>query len=1545
MQRVARGMLGRVRQPRLRQARRRQGFELLESRLAMAAQPLITEFMASNSTSLLDGDGQASDWVEIYNPTSQTVNLAGWHLTDDAGNLDKWTFPALPQSLLEPGEYLVVFASAKETETYIDPAGYLHTDFALSADGEYLALTNPSNLVISAYAPQYPSQVSDISYGLEDNTEPVTLVDSTDTTSAWVPTNGSLDAPSTNVAPAWTLPGFNDAAWPSSGGGVGVGFDSGDDPIPIIPNGTLLPDGLIGHDLTDADDDGTPNGTIFEGGPNNWPGGEEPPRAIDNTITTKWLAFDPVGAAYGFRFAGAQKHAVNAYTITSANDVPERDPYSWTLSGSNDGINYTVIDTRTAQDFVNRFETRLYQFNNNVAYEYFRFNFQTQFGATGQNQPNSIQMAEIELLSKGPVDYDPLIDLDVAADWSTAQTSVYQRVEFDVTGTAGLVAFWLEMQNDDGFVAYLNGKKVATVRAPSLPNYQSHATAERNDSNTLAPELFNLTPFLGDLVAGTNVLSIHALNFSDSSPDLLSRPRLVATRLIDGTLREVFMSEPTPGLPNAKGYAGITSEPVASVERGFFDAPFQLTISNSTPSADVYYTLDGSAPSPENGTLYTGPILVSHTTTLRAQAFADELLESSAITHTYLFLNDILRQNYQATLDAGLPPTWGVTTPDYGMDPDVIGLFDTAGNPLGGDLFSGTYAATIKSDLTALPTMSIVMDVDDMFSTNGIYTNATLGGQAWERATSVELIYPDGSEGFQIDAGIRTHGGAFRSHSLSRKHSLRLLFKGIYDGNTKLDFPLFGSDASTSFDTIVLRMDSNDGYSWSTTGTKAQYARDEFGRRSQAALGQTASHATRVHLYINGVYWGIYNPVERPDASFAASYYGGEKEEWDAINSGSATDGTLDAWNTLASMSQAVSQASTETARTAAYLKILGLNANGTENPGYDTYLDAANYMDFLIVNFYGGNNDWPHRNWYAARRHGPESQGFVFHVWDYEWTLGLQSDINTNRLNVGDGAAAPYNSLKTSQEFRLQFADRVHRALFNDGALTSASAIARYQEIVAELPEAIVAESARWGDMHRSIPYTKAEWQNEINNVVSFLTNRNSVFLQQLRNAGLYPSVVSPTFSQHGGQVPMGFDLGMSAPAGTIWYTLDGSDPRMIGGGISATAIQYTGSSVDIPGARTVRARVLSGGQWSALNEADFATPASDLRITEIHYNPAAYPGVADRQDMEFFELTNTGSQSLSLAGVKISGFATEPYAFTGGELGAGERIIVARTPAVFESVYGAGFNVAPTGYADANLSNGGEAVMLLGPLGDTLQAFSYSDVAPWPSSPDGGGPSIEIIDPLGNANDASNWRASHYVGGSPGASGIAGDFDGDGAVTQIDWQTWKTSFGQSVARGTKGDGNRDGVVDAADYAAWRDNFGVATSGAGAAANVEFTAAPMAAASGAEAHRRAAAAAPRDHVVAAYYLELSTAAGTVGLSSSEIVQVSATSVRAREDALLLVAARSDRIHVAWPLVTNDMGQSTEFPLANVDELFADLGLHGKSRSSLMPAEDFAKPL
>src|SRR5258707_8492700 len=133
--------------------------QLLEPRLLMSAvDPVINEFMASNTSGILDEDNLKSDWIEIYNPSSLPIDLTGWHLTDDKGLPHAFTFPS---TILNPGGFVLVFATGENRAL---SGGELHADFKLDANGEYLGLLRPDDSVAQEFDP-FPSQMANIAYG------------------------------------------------------------------------------------------------------------------------------------------------------------------------------------------------------------------------------------------------------------------------------------------------------------------------------------------------------------------------------------------------------------------------------------------------------------------------------------------------------------------------------------------------------------------------------------------------------------------------------------------------------------------------------------------------------------------------------------------------------------------------------------------------------------------------------------------------------------------------------------------------------------------------------------------------------------------------------------------------------------------------------------------------------------------------------------------------------------------------------------------------------------------------------------------------------------------------------------------------------------------------------------------------------------------------------------------------------------------------------------------------------------------------------------
>jgi CotH kinase protein/Concanavalin A-like lectin/glucanases superfamily/Lamin Tail Domain/Bacterial Ig domain/Immunoglobulin domain len=178
---------------------------------AVHAQFLITEFMAVNNTSLNDEDGNNSDWIEIHNESTAAASLEGWYLTDSTNDLVRWQFPA---TNLPPNGYLVVFASGKDRRT---PGAPLHTNFRLSGAGDYLALVKPNGTnVVSAFAPAFPPQVADVSYGIVRDSSPVSLLAPGAPARALVPADGNLGLD-------WTAFEFDEASW--AAGATGVGYD------------------------------------------------------------------------------------------------------------------------------------------------------------------------------------------------------------------------------------------------------------------------------------------------------------------------------------------------------------------------------------------------------------------------------------------------------------------------------------------------------------------------------------------------------------------------------------------------------------------------------------------------------------------------------------------------------------------------------------------------------------------------------------------------------------------------------------------------------------------------------------------------------------------------------------------------------------------------------------------------------------------------------------------------------------------------------------------------------------------------------------------------------------------------------------------------------------------------------------------------------------------------------------------------------------------------------------------------------------------------
>lgn len=581
-----------------------------------------------------------------------------------------------------------------------------------------------------------------------------------------------------------------------------------------------------------------------------------------------------------------------------------------------------------------------------------------------------------------------------------------------------------------------------------------------------------------------------------------------------------FPASNSSGLRDASGvaFAGFVADTKFSRDRGFYDAPITVEITNATQGAVIRYTTDRKAPTATSGQIYTGPIQITNTTVLRAAAFKEGWAPSNVDTQSYLFPSNIIASSVMRKV---------ITT-------------------------NTNYRSQLPQALRDLPSFSLV--------------TAAAPNDNTEVATSLEWIPTAGEAAVapakQVDCGIQQFGGAYTDFS---KESFRLYFRAKY-GAGRFRSPVFagfdhGLEAASDFDQIELRNCSHD------MAMRGFYLSNIFTDDTLLDMGQLNPHGRWVHLYLNGTYWGVYHLRERWGAAMHQSYLGGPREAYESINGnlnvggwaepGTPYDGTGATWTRLKSVRKDYSAAR--------------------------QLLDVPQFVDYMIMWMFGGSED-------EYRCVGPNApgSGFKFYLNDADgWFCIPQYCASGNRTargapgrQAGDGPGSLFSMLFAGgdPEYRILLADRIQKALLHDGALTPGRNTARLRRRCSELERAFLAESARWGYL------TPTEWATRRDYALnSWLPTRTDAVLGDFRGAGFYPALAAPTLTRQGGLVPPGFAIRFTAPAATsIWYTLDGTDPRLPGGAVSPSAIEYrTGTG---GGTETV---VPMGSRWRWFTDA----------------------------------------------------------------------------------------------------------------------------------------------------------------------------------------------------------------------------------------------------------------------------------------------------------------------------------------------------------------------
>ena len=793
----------------------------------------------------------------------------------------------------------------------------------------------------------------------------------------------------------------------------------------------------------------------------------------------------------------------------------------------------------------------------------------------------------------------------------------------------------------------------------------------------------------------------------------------------------VLFGTPTPRAANLDPILGVVADTAFSIDRGFYTEAITVEITTKTEGARILYTTSGRAPS--EGTIFTGPIehvydgpiTISETTVLRAKAFKEGYAPSNTDTQTYIFVADVVSQ-----------PEMSKTITE-----------------------SDVYGPQMIDALTSLPSISFaVEDLDDV-------TGGTSAGNDTEFLTSVELLNPDGTKGFQVDAGVSRFGGYFTNFA---KKNFRLYFRKRY-GVAKLKYPLYrgfesGIAPAEEFDAINLRSGSHD------MRRRGAYLSNRFADDTLLEMGHIAPHGRFMHVYFNGHYWGQFHLRERWNDDMFASYFGGKEEDYDAINGnntgseflpGDSFDGTDDYWD-----------------------EALALSKGDTPFQAVQNHIDLKSLFSFQLT-WLSGQCESEFQSAGSRLRGIP----FKFYFKDAD---GYLRPANHSLNNRGPGNMMEAFREEDSPEFRLLLADTIHKHYFNGGAFTPERNIARLQARVDETQKSLVAEAARWNGVNTSDYSTPAYWQGFQDNLVEdHFPDLTKDMIRKFTRAGWYPdNIIAPSFNQMGGEIESGFRLVLNAGTifrpqkGDLVYTTDGTDPRLPGGARSASAITFElATPVILTETTTIKARTFDlDGQWSPLTEATFQTGKTpvpgDLIISELHYRPAGpsapeiEAGFESRTDFEFIELYNRSNETLSLAEVALVDGVRFEFANTAVKsLGPGEVVVIAANIEAFEMRYGTNLPLAGV-FDSSKLSNGGEKVRLSLHDGAVIQELQYNDKEPWPVEANDDGKSLTFKDvtSLQAMDDPEQWQASNAIGGTPGtllgtappATGSDNDRDG---------------------------------------------------------------------------------------------------------------------------------------------------------------------------------------
>lgn len=619
-----------------------------------AEQIIISEFAAINTGAVLDYFDESSDWIELKNVGPAAVDLKGWYITDDLSNLTKWQVPV--SSILGRDEYLLVFASGRNR---LANNGELHTNFRLSSAGEELALVHSDGKTI-AWTPGtvFPTQARGISFGHAPSRRAHLLISTEEHSRVLVPTDSALDT-------AWMEPDFDDSNWQIHGSGLGFAETPPDQQVrgfsvrmvelnrtrggsiesaeiaAKVLRGDFAPEEfVIDQDITTVEPQihFGPRRLTFPN-PRPYPNGESSYKLSDFVVAAQTTATIPAGDwSIGFgsgdggrlRLGGVsflETFNENGMAVSGDGEIifNETRKFDWTwatFSVGPGGLTTSFDSFFFERDGTDSFDVAI------------AAGHQTTEPTDGKWTLLDDRALGWRLLA----DYTPpianfanLVGADLASKMHGRSTSAYVRIPFGVADPRQFDRLLLTVQRDDAFVAYLNGQEIARDNVTGIPGWASVADSDLADDVQPVFQTFDVSQHLALLEPGKNVLGLHGINTDLADNEFLLISELTA--IDDLASAAVFMEQSTPGEANQAGAQTVLSPPTLSHPGGLIEGKIILELEHESPKVAVRYTVDGTIPVADSPR-YTLPIEILETTQVRARAFSPHHIASDIPSKT-----------------------------------------------------------------------------------------------------------------------------------------------------------------------------------------------------------------------------------------------------------------------------------------------------------------------------------------------------------------------------------------------------------------------------------------------------------------------------------------------------------------------------------------------------------------------------------------------------------------------------------------------------------------------------------------------------------------------------------------------------------------------------------------------------------------------------------------------------------------------------------------------------------------------------------------------